>query len=85
MGKGNDNDRYVVPNRERGGWDVKKENAKRVSAHEPTKKAAESRAKEIVENSGGGKGEVRSQKLNGKWGDSDSGSQNETKKRDTKH
>ena len=85
MAKGNDNDRYVVPNKDRGGWDVKKEDAKRVSAHEPTKKAAEQRAKEIVENTGGGRGEVRSQKLNGQWGDSDSGSKNESPAKDKKH
>ena len=85
MAKGNDNDRYVVPNKDRGGWDVKKENAKRASAHEPTKKAAEKRAKEIVENTGGGRGEVRSQKLNGQWGDSDSGSKNESPAKDKKH
>ncbi|TFB56400.1 DUF2188 domain-containing protein [Cryobacterium tagatosivorans] len=85
MSKGNNNDRYVIPNKDRGGWDVKKENAQRASAHLPTKKAAEVRAKEIVEKSGGGNGEVRSQKLNGKWGDSDSGSKNESPKKDTKH
>nr|WP_173160682.1 DUF2188 domain-containing protein [Arthrobacter sp. 68b]AKG47353.1 hypothetical protein [Arthrobacter sp. 68b] len=85
MAKGNDNDRYVVPNKDRGGWDVKKEDAKRVSSHEPTKKAAEKRAKEIVENTGGGRGEVRSQKLNGQWGDSDSGSKNESPAKDRKH
>jgi hypothetical protein len=84
-GQGNDNDRYVVPNKDRGGWDVEKEDAKRVSAHEPTKKAAEKRAKKIVENTGGGRGEVRSQKLNGQWGDSDSGSKNESPAKDRKH
>jgi hypothetical protein len=49
------------------------------------KKAAEKRAKEIVENTGGGRGEVRSQKLNGQWGDSDSGSKNESPAKDRKH
>jgi len=29
MSKATDSDRYVVPNKERGGWDVKKEDAKR--------------------------------------------------------
>lgn len=85
MAKGNDNDRYVVPNNERGGWDVKKEDAKRVYAHEPTKKAAEKRAKEIVENTGGGHGEVRIQNKDGKFSDSDSGSKNESPAKDTKH
>lgn len=85
MAKGNDNDRYVVPNNDRGGWDVKKEDAKRVSAHEPTKKAAEKRAKEIVENTGRGHGEVRIQNKDGKFSDSDSGSKNESPAKDTKH
>ena len=74
MEKGNDNDRYVVPDSDRGGWDVKKEDAKRVSSHESTKKAAEKRAKEIVENTGRGHGEVRIQNKDGKFSDSDSGS-----------
>jgi hypothetical protein len=45
--------RYVVPNSQRGGWDVVRENHKRVSAHEPTQQAAEARAREIVAKSGG--------------------------------
>lgn len=78
MGKGNDNDRYVVPNKDRGGWDVKKENAERSSGHFDTQKEAITRAKEIVENSGGGQGETRIQGRDGKLRDSDSGSKNET-------
>lgn len=45
MGKGNDNDRYVVPNKERSGWDVVKENYERASAHMGTKKEAVDRAR----------------------------------------
>jgi Uncharacterized protein conserved in bacteria (DUF2188) len=52
--KGNDTDRYVFPNRERGGYDVSKEDRKRVSAHTTTKAQAEKRAREIVDNLGGG-------------------------------
>lgn len=69
MAKGNDTDRYVVPNQDRGGWDVKKENAERASAHTGTKKEAVDRAREIVRNQGGG--EVRIQNKDGKFGDSD--------------
>jgi hypothetical protein len=36
--RGNDNDRYVVPNSERGGWDVVKEGHKRASDHTNTQK-----------------------------------------------
>lgn len=54
MTKANDTDRYVVPNNERGGWDVKKEGAQRASAHTRTKKEAVDRARQIVRNEGGG-------------------------------
>ncbi|GGL77196.1 hypothetical protein GCM10009706_14590 [Curtobacterium citreum] len=84
MPKGNDNDRYVVPNNDRGGWDVKKENAQRASAHARTQAEAEARAKEIAENAGGG--DVRVQRRDGRWRDSDTTpSGNESRKRDTKH
>ena len=64
MGK---NDRYVV--RQDDGWAVKKPGAERVSSRHDTQAAAENRAKEIVENLGGG--EVRIQRRDGKWRDSD--------------
>lgn len=67
--KGNDNDRYVVPNKERGGWDVVKEGHKRASAHTDTQKQAIDRARQIVEGQGGG--EVRIQKKTGGIRDSD--------------
>jgi hypothetical protein len=54
---GNDTDRYVTPNKERGGWDVVKEDHKRASAHTDRKAEAVQRAREIVTNLGGG--EVR--------------------------
>ena len=69
MDKGNDNDRYVVPNSERGGWDVVKEDHQRASAHTDTKKEAVDRAREIVENLGGG--EVRQANQKGRFSDSD--------------
>lgn len=78
----NDEDRYVVPNRERGGWDVIKEHAKRASAHFPTQAEAIQRAREIVENTGRGRGDVRIQGKSGKFRDADSGSKNETKAKD---
>jgi len=81
----NDGNRHVVPNSERGGWDVVKENHQRASAHETTQKAAEARAKEIVEKSGRGNGEVITHRKDGSIRDSDSGSKNESPKKDTKH
>jgi hypothetical protein len=48
MTKENDSDRYVAPNKEGGGWDVKKEGAEWASAHTDTKKEAVDRAGEIV-------------------------------------
>jgi hypothetical protein len=83
MGAGNDNDRHVVPNKERGGWDVVKEDHQRASAHLPTQKEAQDRARQIVENQGGG--EVRTHGRDGKLRDSDTTKHgNESSKRDTK-
>lgn len=65
----NDSDRYVVPNPERGGWDVVKEDHERASAHTETKAEAIARGREIVGNLGGG--ELRIQNLDGKFADSD--------------
>lgn len=69
MPEGNDTDRYVEPNKDRGGWDVKKENAERASAHTGTKKEAVDRAREIVRNEGGG--EIRIANKDGVFIDSD--------------
>jgi Uncharacterized protein conserved in bacteria (DUF2188) len=69
MSKANDSDRYVVPNQERGGWDVVKQDHERASAHEPTKREAIDRAREIVRNQGGG--ELRIQNRDGQFIDSD--------------
>ena len=63
--RANDTDRYVVQNARRGGWDVVKEDRKRVSAHTRTQQQAISRAKQIVDNLGGG--EVRVQGEDGTW------------------
>lgn len=52
----NQNRRHVVPNSS-GGWDVKAPGASRASAHTDTQAQAIARAKEIVDNAGGG--EVR--------------------------
>lgn len=64
----NDNRRHVVPNKD-GGWDVEKPGGKRASAHTDTQKEAIARAKEIVENAGGG--EVRIHGRDGKIRNSD--------------
>lgn len=61
----NDTDRYVVQNERRGGWDVVKEDHKRVSAHTRTQQQAITRAKQIVTNLGGG--DVRVQGEDGTW------------------
>lgn len=78
----NDEDRYVVKHED--GWAVKKENAQRASGVFNTQKEAIDRAREIVENTGGGKGDVRIQGRDAKFRDSDSGSRNETKAKDTR-
>jgi len=46
-------DRHVVPNPD-GGWDVKKPDALRASAHANTQAEAQDRAREIIRNQGGG-------------------------------
>lgn len=69
MPGGNDSDRYVVPNKDRGGWDVVKENHGRASAHTDTKKEAVDRAREIIKNEGGG--EIRIANKDGQFIDSD--------------
>ena len=45
--------RHVVPNAN-GGWDVKKDDAARASAHTETQAEAIERAREILINAGGG-------------------------------
>src|SRR5256885_98826 len=49
----NDSDRYVQPNKERGGWDVVKEGHKQASAHTETKADAIDRARQIVRDQAG--------------------------------
>lgn len=78
----NDEDRYVVKHPD--GWAVKKEDAQRASAVTRTQKEAIDRARQIVDKSGGGKGDIRIQGRDGKFRDSDSGKKNETPKKDTK-
>jgi hypothetical protein len=81
----NDEDRYVVHNEKRGGWDVVKENRQRSSGHFDTQKEAITRAKEIVNNSGAGKGDVRIQGRDGKFRDGISGHHNESPAPDKRH
>jgi len=69
MSRKNNTDRYVVPNKDRGGWDVVKEDHQRASAHTHLKSDAVDRAREIVRNEGGG--EIRIQNQHGKLIDSD--------------
>jgi Uncharacterized protein conserved in bacteria (DUF2188) len=69
MAKGNDNDRYVQPNKQRGGWDIVKEGHQRVSAHTHNKAQAINRARQIIRNEGGG--ELRIKNERGRLIDSD--------------
>jgi hypothetical protein len=69
MTEANDTDRYVQPNKHRGGWDVVKEEHKRVSAHTRTKAEAVNRARQIITNEGGG--ELRIKNEEGRLIDSD--------------
>ena len=46
----NRHEHHVVPNKERGGWDVKRDGAKRASAHAETKVDAMNTARKISRN-----------------------------------
>lgn len=65
----NDNNRHVVPNEERGGWDVRAPGASRASSHHDTQAEAISRGRGIVQNAGGG--ELRIHGRDGQIRDSD--------------
>lgn len=82
MPTGNDGDRYVVKHDD--GWAVKKENAQRASGVFDTQKEAIARAREIVDKTSRGNGEVRIQGENGKFRASDSGRNNESPAKDKK-
>lgn len=62
------NQRHVVHNPD-GGWDVKKPGAERASSHHDTQAEAETKAKNILANAGGG--EVIIHRTDGKIRDSD--------------
>ena len=55
---------FVSPNNKRGGWDVKKQGAKRASKHFGTKKPAIQHGKNIAKSSE--LGQLKIQKQNGK-------------------
>lgn len=76
--------RHVVPNPD-GGWDVKAPGAERASSHHTTQRSAETRAKQIVGNKGGG--EVRIHGRDGRIRDSDTVAPGNDPRssRDTKH
>ncbi len=52
MSQKKSNGTHVVPNKEKGGFDVKQENAKKSSRHFDTKKEAVERGREIRKNKG---------------------------------
>jgi Uncharacterized protein conserved in bacteria (DUF2188) len=54
--------RHVIPNKDRGGWDVKKPGSDRSSGNYATQKEAEQRAKQIVSRAGGGEVRIHDQK-----------------------
>lgn len=60
---------YNVVKNPKGGWDAKKDHAKRSSFHSDTQGEAEKAAKGFSRNNGGG--EVRIQGRNGRFRDSD--------------
>ena len=64
-----ENDRDVVRNKERGGWDVTAPGASRASSHHDTQAEAIDRGRQIVHNAGGG--ELRIHGVDGKIRDSD--------------
>ena len=61
--------RHVVPNRDKGGWDVRAPHAKRASSHHPTQADAVLRAREILGSTGGGETVIHGR--DGKIRDSD--------------
>jgi hypothetical protein len=65
----NDNNRHVVPNSERGGWDVVAPGSSRASSHHETQAEAIDRGRAIVQNAGGG--ELRIHGRDGRIRDSD--------------
>lgn len=78
--KGNDNGRFVVPNTERGGWDVVEKDHERASAH---MQEAIDRGRQIVGSLGGG--ELRIANREGQIIDSDTVRRgNESPRRDTR-
>ncbi|MFJ8967032.1 DUF2188 domain-containing protein [Lentzea sp. NPDC102401] len=64
-----ENERHVVPNNERGGWDVVAPGSSRASSHHDTQADAIARGREIVGNAGGG--ELRIHGRDGHIRDSD--------------
>lgn len=79
----NSDDR-IVQQRPDGDWEVVAPGAERASGVFDTQRQAEQRAKQIVENLGGG--EVRIKGRDGKFRDSDTMPKgNESKRRDTRH
>ncbi len=78
-------DRHVIPNRARGGWDVVKGDGTRASEHYATEAEAVERAREIVANNGSGGGTVLIHGHDGKIRRSDSIAPTESPDGDNKH
>jgi hypothetical protein len=63
------NDRYVVPNSRKGGWDIIKEGHRRATGYAKTKQEAVTHARQAVRKDGGG--ELRIVNRAGKLTESD--------------
>lgn len=63
------NDRYVVPNSRKGGWDIIKEGHRRATGYAKTKQEAVANARQAVRKDGGG--ELRIVNRSGKLTSSD--------------
>lgn len=76
--------RHVVPNPD-GGWDVRRPDSRRASSHHNTQREAEQRAKEILQNLGGGEAVIHDK--HGRIRDSDtvSPARDPMPPRDTRH
>ena len=80
MAKGKD--QHVVPNKDRGGWDVQGEGNKRSTQHFDTQKEAADRAREIAINQ---KSEVVTHRKDGTIRDKDSYGNDPNPPKDKKH
>jgi uncharacterized protein YdaT len=75
-------DYHVVPNKDRGGWDVKREGAERASGHFDRKSEAMDRGRDLARDQ---RAELVEHGRNGRIQDSDSYGRDPNPPRDKKH